>query len=47
MEGGVACAASPPEAVILSKTSGVRRSQLSNPWKDVKHNMRFISSTLL
>lgn len=37
-EGGAAGAASPPDAVILSKLSGVRRLQPSNSCKDLKYN---------
>jgi hypothetical protein len=40
-QGGAAGAASPTDAVILSKTSGLRRPQLSNSRKDLKRNYVF------
>ena len=40
-KGGASGAASPTYAVILSKTSGVRRPQLSNSCKDLKRNYVF------
>ncbi|XP_045558972.1 uncharacterized protein [Salmo salar] len=40
-EGGAAVAASHMNAVILSKTSGVRRPQLNNSCKDLKRNYVF------
>ena len=40
-QGGAAGAASHTNAVILSKTSGVRRPQLSNSCKKLKRNYVF------
>ena len=40
-QGGAAGAASHSNAVILSKPSGVRRSQLSNSCKELKRNYVF------